>query len=151
MTINIKDTDLLCDVSKNGQGAVLVGDEVYKRERPEILTDAIEKAVDDYRVDYTAAVISAVGAKAIDSILADNPECDKVVGKSNMGASDCRIQMTTYREEVVSNNGENHVIKGSTMVAVFTPYQSISGPIKSSLDHITEQAIANSKKTEETS
>ena len=146
MTIKITPEDILTNVNDNNSGAVLISDEVYKRERPSTITDKMEEEVDQYRVEYVAAVIKASGETAINKLFTDNPECDKVVGKANMGASDGRVQTTTYREARIDDGSDAGVnIHGSTMVAVFTPYQSVDGPIKSALDRLTEQAELNEK------
>ena len=147
--INIADTDLETNVSASNAGTVLVNDEVYKRERPESITDEMEKAIDQYRVDYTAAVITKVGKVAIDKMFVENEDCNKVVSKSNMGAGEHKVVVTTNRVATVKRGGVGVKVHGRTMTTVFTPFQSKSGPIKSALDALTERAKFNQKQREE--
>jgi len=127
--------------------------DLYKKYRPEEITDEMEDAVDKYREDFVASVSAVAGEMAVKSMESEGDQCLIKADMRRRGEK-IRIRVShttrrTYNEVDPEKQDENgnplkvskeSVKHGVSTVSVRTNYGRKVGPIASSASYLQKMA-----------
>ena len=119
------------EVSKDDEGVlhVVLDPTAYESNRPEDVPADVEKRLDKYRQDFTAAVIEGAASLVAKAMKKDSTIQQAVVSNKAGKAMEIEATVSRSREGWNPKTRDPLTSYGSTTVRVTTPYRKV-GPIK---------------------